>query len=108
MRSTPVSVLTVDGTRYVVGGMVNADWVRNVRAAGWGILSYGRSRERVALTELAEQDRGAILREFPRLVPGGVSFFRRLYDLPADPAQLPNAFAGLATQATVFRVSALR
>jgi hypothetical protein len=104
MRSTPVSLLTVGGSRYIIGGMVDADWVKNVRAAGWGILAYGRRRERVTLVELPVQDRGAILREFPRLVPQGVSFFQRLYDLPRDPAALPDTFAGLATRATVFRI----
>jgi hypothetical protein len=104
MRSTPVSALTVGGTRYLIGGMDDVDWVKNARAAGWGILAYGRSRERVTLVQLPVQDRGAILREFPRLVPHGVSFFRRLYDLPRDPAALPDAFANLATRATVFRL----
>lgn len=104
MRSTPVSTLTVAGTRYVVGGMADADWVRNVRAAGWGILAYRRTRERVTLVELPVRERAAILHEFPRLVPGGVQFFRRVYQLPDDPAALPYAFAGLAAYATVFRV----
>ena len=104
MRSTPVSALTIGGTRYIVGGMADADWVRNVRAARWGILAHGRRRERVTLIELPVAERPAILREFPRLVPGGVQFFRRVYGLPNDPAALPDAFAALATHATVFRV----
>ncbi len=104
LRSTPVSALTVGGTRYLIGGMADADWVQNVRAAGWGILAYGRRRERVALVELPVEERAAILREFPRLVPAGVFYFRQLYPLPDDPAALPQAFAGLSTRATVFRV----
>ena len=104
MRNTPVSMLTVDGTRYLIGGMADADWVQNARAAGWGILAWGRWSERVALTELPVEERDAILREFPRRVPAGVSFFRRLYPLPHDPAALSDAFANLATRATVFRV----
>jgi len=103
-RSTPVSALTVGGARYLVGGMADMDWVRNARAAGWGVLAYGRLRERATLVELPVEERAAILREFPRLVPGGVPFFRRLYGLPDDPVALPDAFASLATRATVFRV----
>lgn len=103
-RSTPVSVLRVGGARYIVGGMAGMDWVRNARALGWGTLAYGRRRERVTLIELLVSERGAILREFPRLVPGGVSFFRRLYDLPRNRTALPDAFASLATQVTVFRL----
>ena len=77
LRTTPVSPLTVDGKRYVVAGMEGADWVKNVRAAGWGVLARGRTEERVALVELPPEERGAILRRFPRKVPHGVRFFER-------------------------------
>jgi deazaflavin-dependent oxidoreductase (nitroreductase family) len=107
MRTTPVSLLTVNGQRYLVGGMIDADWVKNARAAGWGLLAYGRKKERVALIELPEAERAPILRAFPKLAPGGVSFFRRMYDLPADPAALPDAFAALAPRSTVFRIGPL-
>ena len=107
LRTTPVSPLTVEGRRYLVAGLEDADWVRNARAAGWGILSRGRERERVALVELPVEGRGAILREFPSKVPHGVAFFRRLYGLPKDASALPNAFAGLAPRCPVFRVDHL-
>lgn len=104
MRTTPVSLLTVDGQRYMVGGMIDADWVKNVRAAGWGTLAHGRNQERVTLSELPEVERVPILRAFPKLVPGGVSFFQKLYNLPRDRAALPDAFAALAPRSTVFRI----
>jgi hypothetical protein len=104
LRSTPVSMLTLDGARYAVGALPTADWVQNARAAGWGILSRGRASERVWLIELPLEARGPVLSAFPRLVPGGVGFFRRVYNLPDDPAQLPDAFAALAPSATVFRI----
>ncbi len=107
MRTTPVSLLTVNGQRYIVGGMIDADWVKNARAAGWGMFGYGRKQERVALTELPEAERVPILRVFPKLVPHGVSFFQQLYGLPKDPAALPDAFAALAPRTTVFRISPL-
>ena len=108
MRSTPISSLTVDGQQYIVGGLAEADWVKNVRVAGWGLLAQGRKKERVRLSELPVEERAPILREFPRLVPGGVQFFQRLYVLPKDPALLPDAFAGLANQCPVFRIEAER
>ena len=104
MRATPVSSLTVDGRQYIVGGLAEADWVKNVRAAGWGLLAQGRKKSRVRLVELPVEERAPILRAFPRLVPGGVRFFQQVYELPTDPALLPQAFASLATQCTVFRV----
>lgn len=104
LRSTPVTPLTVDGYRYIVGGKSDADWVKNARAGGWGVLAHGPHRERVSLIALPVEERAPILRAFPRLVPRGVGFFRQLYPLPNDPAALPEAFAALAPQCTVFRI----
>jgi len=36
LHTTPVSPLTVDGERYVISGLEDADWVKNARIAGWG------------------------------------------------------------------------
>ncbi|MDF3041025.1 MAG: uncharacterized protein K0Q71_3731 [Thermomicrobiales bacterium] len=99
-RSTPVSLLTVDGHRYIVAGLDDADWVLNARVAGHGMLRRGRTEEHVSLVELPVEERARILREFPRLVPQGVPFFTRLYGVTADPDQ----FAGLAETCPVFRV----
>jgi hypothetical protein len=100
MRSTPVSLLTVEGRRYIVAGLDDADWVLNARAAGRGVLRRGRVDEDVSLSELPVEARAAVLREFPRLIPRGVPFFTRLYGVGAD----PEAFAGLADRCPVFRV----
>src|ERR671917_2234891 len=99
-RSTPVSLLAVDGRRYIVAGLDDADWVLNARVAGRGMLHRGRTEEHVSLVELPVEERAPILREFPRLVPQGVPFFTRLYGVTADPEE----FAGLAESCPVFRV----
>lgn len=104
LQTTPVSPLIVNGQVYVVGGTIEADWVKTARASGWGILKQGRRSRRVALVELPVAERPPILREFPRLVPGGIGFMRRLHHLPTDAAALPDAFAALADRATVFRI----
>ena len=102
LRSTPVSLLTVDGKRYIVTGM-ETNWVKNARAAGWGLLSRGRKRERVALVEVPVEQRAPVLREFPRQVRGGLRFFEMMLGLPNDPA----AFAAAAPKCPVFRVDPL-
>jgi len=102
LRSTPVSLLTVDGRRYIVTGF-ETQWVKNARAAGWGFLSRGRMKERVALVELPVEQRAPILREFPTQAPHGVQFFERLLSLPND----PEAFAAAAPHCPVFRVEPL-
>ncbi len=99
-RSTPVSLLTIDGQRYIVAGLDDADWVLNARAAGRGNLQRGRTEESISLIELPVAERAPILREFPRLQPNGVPFFTRLYGVTAD----PEAFAALAESCPVFRV----
>ena len=98
MRSTPVSVLHVNGQQYILGP--EAGWVKNARTAGWGLLSSGRKQERVTLVELPVEERPPILREFPAQVPGGVAMFARLLDVPAD----PEAFAQAAPRCPVFRL----
>ena len=74
LRTTPVSPLWVNGRRYIVAGLEGADWVKNARAAGWGVLARGREEERVGLVELPVGERAVVLREFPDKVPGGVQF----------------------------------
>jgi hypothetical protein len=49
LRTTPVSPLMVEGERYIIAGLEEADWVKNARVAGWGILARGREQERVTL-----------------------------------------------------------
>ena len=100
LRTTPVSPLTTDGKRYVIAGLEGADWVKNVRRAGWGILARGREQERVNLVELPPRERGPVLREFPRKVPRGVQFFRQLYGIDGTPEE----FEALASRCPVFRV----
>ncbi|MFL5803578.1 MAG: deazaflavin-dependent nitroreductase, partial [Roseiflexaceae bacterium] len=71
------------------------------RAAGWALLTRGRKQERVAMIELPVEQRGPILREFPRQVPHGVQFFTLVLGLSND----PEAFAAAAPQCPVFRVN---
>ena len=99
-RTTPVSPLVVEGERYIVAGFEDADWVKNTRVAGWGILARGRDRERVNLVELPLQERVPVLREFPRKIPNGVQFFRQLYGISGT----PDEFEALAPRCPVFRV----
>src|SRR5215212_10088656 len=66
LRTTPVSPLMVEGERYIIAGLEGADWVKNVRIAGWGTLARGRDQERVNLVKLPLQERAPVLREFPR------------------------------------------
>ena len=96
--STPVSVFTLDGQRYIVSHPTWG-WVKNARATGEGVLERGKRTEPVQLTELTLNQRIPVVRAFPKLVPHGVSFF----GLPPD----PDAFEQAAPQITAFRVEPL-
>jgi deazaflavin-dependent oxidoreductase (nitroreductase family) len=103
-RSTPVSPLTVGGRRYVIAGLPESDWARNVRAAGRGELGYGRRRTRVTITEVTDPaEKRTVVRAFPVEVPHGVAFFVQLgLVTAADPDQ----FAAITDRVAVFRLSA--
>jgi deazaflavin-dependent oxidoreductase (nitroreductase family) len=63
-RSTPVNPLTLDGTRYLVAPRGNTQWVRNLRVVGTGELRVGRKVEPFSATEIADDDKPAILRAY--------------------------------------------
>lgn len=101
VRSTPVTPMTLDGNRYVVGGFPGADWVHNVRAADTVTLTRGRTRERARLVELPADQARPVLREWPSRVPTGVGFMKRS-GLVRDGR--PEEFEALAGRCPVFRV----
>jgi deazaflavin-dependent oxidoreductase (nitroreductase family) len=94
-RSTPISIVMLDGERYIVSAFADADWVKNVRAAGEASLSRGKRTQAVKLVELPEPERDPILRAFLQQVPGGVRFFE---------SPEPDAVVTSASRYPVFRV----
>ncbi|WP_350280225.1 deazaflavin-dependent nitroreductase [Kribbella sp. HUAS MG21] len=102
LRTTPVSPLTVDGRRYVLSPAPQSDWVRNASAAGWGVLTQGRRKQKVRLEPLPDvRDREKVLRAFPIEVPHGVQFFLKL---GAVTGPTPDEFAAAAPRSVVFEV----
>ena len=51
-RSTPVNLLTVEGSRYLVAPRGHTQWVRNMRVSGGGRLKLGRKTEDFKATEV--------------------------------------------------------
>ncbi|MBV8785110.1 MAG: nitroreductase family deazaflavin-dependent oxidoreductase [Mycobacterium sp.] len=103
-RSTPVTPMTVDGKRYVVGGFPGADWIRNVRAAGEVTLTRGRAKEHLRMVELSADDARPFLRAFPDEVPTGVGFMKRSGLVKEG---RPDEFEALAGICPVFRLDSL-
>src|ERR1022692_3798136 len=98
-RTTPVAVVVVAGERYVVAGYETSDWVKNARAAGWGVIGRGKTNERVRLTEMPIEATPSILREFARKVPGSRSF------LTVAASASDADFAEASTHHPVFRLN---
>ena len=65
-RSTPVNVLTLDGTRYLVAPRGENQWVRDLRASGHGELVLGRRVERFVAEELDPEHSLPVLRAYLR------------------------------------------
>lgn len=103
-RSTPVTPMTVDGSRYVVGGLPGADWVANARVAGTATLHQGRRAQQVRMVEIPAELARPLLRQFPILVPTGVSFIRNA-GLVGEGT--PDEFEALAGRLPVFRFDAI-
>ncbi|RZQ64349.1 nitroreductase family deazaflavin-dependent oxidoreductase [Amycolatopsis suaedae] len=63
-RSTPVNLLDFDGEQYLVSARGHTQWVRNLRVAGTGRLQVGRRIEAFGATEVADDEKVAILRAY--------------------------------------------
>jgi deazaflavin-dependent oxidoreductase (nitroreductase family) len=101
-RRTPLTVLDLDGRRYLLQGYPGADWVANVRAAGnLGTLSVGRRSERVRLVELAAAEALPVLRIWPVRVPQGAKIMK---DSGVIDDISPAAFEALVGRCAVFEV----
>jgi len=63
-RTNPVNLLSYEGERYLVAPRGQAQWVRNLRVAGGGELLVGRRVEPFTATELADEQKPAVLRAY--------------------------------------------
>jgi len=65
-KTVPVNPLELHGQRYLVAPRGQTQWVRNIRVAGGGELRLGRKVETITVTELADEAKPEILREYVR------------------------------------------
>jgi len=63
-RTTPVNLLSFEGSRYLVAPRGVTQWVRNLRVAGEGTLRLGRRSERFRATEIADSEKVPVLRAY--------------------------------------------
>ena len=101
LRSTPVSIVTVDGDRYIVGSP-DAAWVKNVRAAGRAEMSRGRRSKTIQLAEVPPEQRGRVLRTYWHQHPQGRPITANLLGLNGDATA--DDFEAVAPGCPVFRL----
>jgi deazaflavin-dependent oxidoreductase (nitroreductase family) len=65
-RSTPVNLMPFQGSQYLVAPRGHTQWVRNLRAAGGGRLWLGRRAEPFTATELPDDEKPQLLRDYLR------------------------------------------
>ncbi|MGX7678930.1 nitroreductase/quinone reductase family protein [Jatrophihabitans sp. DSM 45814] len=99
-RTTPVNLLTVEGSRYLVAPRGTTEWVRNIRVSGGGELRVGRRTEVFQADEIADDVKVPILREYLRRWGWEVGKFFEGVDKNATDEQL----GGIAAGFPVFRV----
>jgi len=97
--SFPVVVADYHGERYLVSMLGNdANWVRNVRAAGGRAVLRRRDRQQVRLEVVDRHGRAPILRRYLALAPGARPH------LPVDRHASLEEFERIAAEFPVFRV----
>lgn len=102
LRRVPVNPLALDGARYLVSARGNAQWVRNLRAAGGGQLRKGRRTRPFTAAELPEgEEKAAVLRAYLKRWGWEVGAFFDGVTATSDDAEL----ARIALMHPVFRVT---
>jgi len=71
-HSTPITMIELDGQRYLQSPFGNVNWVRNLRAAGTATLSWGRRHETITATELSPEQAAPVIKSMlghaPKLI----------------------------------------
>ena len=63
-HSSPVNLLTYQGKQYLVAPRGHTQWVRNIRVSGTGELVLGNKIQRFRATEIPDDEKVPILRDY--------------------------------------------
>jgi F420H(2)-dependent quinone reductase len=107
LHATPVAPLSYDRQRWLIAGFAHADWVKNIRRSGWGILTKGTRYERITVVEVPPEERGPILQAFVQQMAhlnGDSSGPSGHFAFAVGPEEPLQAFAEIADQHPIFRI----
>jgi len=97
--STPVDLLELQGTRYLVAPRGRTQWVRNAEAAGEITLKKGSTRQKFRLRAIPDADKPPILKAY---LDNFRSEVQRYFPIPAGSP--PEAFAQVASSYPAFEL----
>ncbi len=96
--SFPLAMTVLEGKRYLVSMLGNANWVQNVRAAGGRATLVHGMTEQVLLKEVDVGQRAPILKAYLRLAPGARPH------MSLSPDASTSEFEKIAAEYPVFQV----
>jgi F420H(2)-dependent quinone reductase len=102
-RSSPVNLLTLDGTQYLVAPRGQTHWVRNIRVTGEAELLLGTHVQRIKVAEIPDDHKVPILRDYLRRWKFEVGMFFAGVSAESSDAELRR----IAPDHPVFRVEEL-
>jgi deazaflavin-dependent oxidoreductase (nitroreductase family) len=97
-RSNPVTVVDLDGRRWLVAPYGPVSWVHNARAAGEVTLTRRSTTVRYAVREASAQEAGPVLKGYLKITGPPRAYFT------AKPDDPPQAFAAEAHLHPVFEL----
>jgi deazaflavin-dependent oxidoreductase (nitroreductase family) len=100
-RRVPVNLLTFEDAQYLVAPRGETQWVRNLRAAGDGVLILGGKRQPFTAVELTDADKPALLRAYLKRWKAEVGVFFDGVSADSPDAEIDR----IAPRHPVFRLS---
>lgn len=97
--ATPIDLLELGGTRYLVAPRGRTQWVRNAEVAGEVTLKRGRVRNRFGLRSLSDSEKLPVLKAYLDSFKAQV---QRYFPVPAGAP--PEQFAAIAQNYPAFEI----
>ena len=97
--TTPLTVVEIDGQRWLVAPYDRVAWAKNVAASGSAKLSRGRKTEQLVVEPGDAHEAAPVLRAYVRIEP------RTLRAFKLGPDASLNQFEAIAPKHPVFRIS---
>jgi deazaflavin-dependent oxidoreductase (nitroreductase family) len=99
-RTTPVTLVDLDGERWLVSSYGDVGWVHNVRASRRVVLRWGKKAESFRAESVNAARAGSVLKVYVRRVPAAAPYFDAKRGDPVE------AFVAEAHRHPVFRLVA--